>query len=77
VEARKQANLNQVAAERRARLRAATGRSIHWVGDGRFTHRTVLRQRPENTVLIGRVRKDTRLYAPCAARPGQNGRPRK
>jgi hypothetical protein len=76
-EARKQANINQVAAGRMARLRAATGRSIHWVSDGRFTNRTLLRQLPENTVLIGRVRKDTKLYAPCAAQPGKNGRPRK
>ncbi len=32
---------------------------------------------PENTVLIGRVRKDTKLYAPCQEQPGKNGRPRK
>lgn len=75
-EARRQANINQVAAERMARLRAATDRPIHWVGDGRFTNKTLLRRLPENTVLIGRVRKDTRLHAPCAPRPGKNGRPR-
>ena len=77
VEARKQANINQVAAERMASLRKATERSIHWVVDGRFTNRTLLRRLPENTVLIGRVRKDTKLYAPCAEQPGKNGRPRK
>lgn len=77
VEARKQANINQVAAERMARLRTATERSIHWVSDGRFTNKTLLRRLPENTVLIGRVRKDTKLYAPCQKRPGKNGRPRK
>jgi DDE superfamily endonuclease len=76
VEARKQANINQVAAERMARLRAATERVIHWVSDGRFTNKTLLRRLPENTVLIGRVRKDTKLYAPCEPRPGKNGRPR-
>ena len=31
------------------------------MSDGRFTNRTLLRQLPENTVLIGRVRKDTKL----------------
>lgn len=76
-EARKQANINQVAAQRMAHLRTATQRPIHWVSDGRFTNRTLLRQLPENTVLIGRVRKDTKLYAPCAEQPGKNGRPRK
>jgi hypothetical protein len=77
VEARKQANLNKVAAGRMAHLRTATERPIHWVSDGRFTNRTVLRALPAATVLIGRVRKDTKLYAPCAERPGKNGRPRK
>lgn len=77
LEARKQANLNLLAAERMARLRAATGRPIHFVSDGRFTNRTLLRRLPENTVLIGRVRKDTKLYAPCTALPGKNGRPRR
>ena len=77
VEARKQANINRVAIERMAHLRTATERPIHWVSDGRFTNRTLLRQLPENTVLIGRVRKDTKLYAPCQEQPGKNGRPRK
>lgn len=77
VEARKQANLNQVAAGRMAHLRTATARPIHWVSDGRFTNRTVLRALPAGTVLIGRVRKDTKLCAPCAEPPGKNGRPRK
>jgi hypothetical protein len=76
-EARKQASINEVAAGRMARLRTATARPIHWVSDGRFTNRTVLRQLPENTVLIGRVRKDTVPCAPCQARPGKKGRPRK
>jgi hypothetical protein len=38
------------------------GRSIWAVVDGRFTNGTVLRKLPERTVLIGRVRKDTKLY---------------
>lgn len=77
LEARKQANINLLAAERMSLLRTATERSIHWVSDGRFTNRTLLRRLPKNTALIGRVRKDTKLYAPCAALPGKNGRPRK
>jgi hypothetical protein len=75
-EARRQANVNQVAAKRIAHLRTVTERNIHFVVDGRFTNRTVLRQLPENTVMIGRIRKDTKLYAPCAPRPG-GGRPRR
>lgn len=77
VEARKQANINLLAAERMKHLCTATERSIHWVSDGRFTNRTLLRRLPKNTALIGRVRKDTKLYAPCPASPGKNGRPRK
>ena len=76
-EARRQANINRVAVERMKALRAATDRAIHWVGDGRFTNRTLLRHLPAGTVLIGRVRKDTKLYAPCSPRPGKNGRPRR
>jgi hypothetical protein len=47
------------------------------VSDGRFTNKTLLRRLPENTMLIGRLRKDTKLYVPCKIRPGKNGRPRK
>lgn len=75
-EARRQANLNVLAARRLAHLRTATERPIHFVVDGRFTNRTVLRQLPENTVLIGRIRKDTKLYAPVAPARGR-GRPRR
>lgn len=75
-EARHQANLNQVAARRMAHLRTVTERPIHFVVDGRFTNRTLLRQLPAATVLIGRIRKDTKLYAPCAAKK-TNGRPRR
>jgi hypothetical protein len=30
--------------------------------DGSYTNKTVLKQLPANTILIGRIRKDTRLY---------------
>lgn len=76
-EACHQANLNVVALQRIAQLRTCTERAIHFVGDGRYTNRTILRHLPANTVLIGRVRKDTRLHALCSPRPGQNGRPRR
>lgn len=77
-EARKQANLNQVAAQRMGRLREAAGqRTIHFLTDGRFTNRTVLRQLPPNCVLIGRVRKDSKLYALAPQKPGAVGRPRR
>jgi hypothetical protein len=75
-EARRQANLNVLASGRLAHLRTVTDRAIHFVVDGRFTNRTVLRQLPENTVVIGRIRKDTKLYAPAARQAG-TGRPRR
>jgi hypothetical protein len=45
--------------------------------DGGFTNRTVFRDLPENTVMIGRIRKDARLFLPPVAqdRP-RRGRPR-
>lgn len=75
-EARRQANLNVVAVRRLAHLRTVTDRTIHFVVDGRFTNRTVLRQLPENSVLIGRIRKDTKLHAPVAPTK-RTGRPRR
>lgn len=61
-EARRQANINAVAAARIEALRRATDRPLHLLVDGRFTNRTLLRRLPEATVLIGRIRKDTKLY---------------
>lgn len=75
-EARRQANINVVALQRMQQLRTATTRPIHFVVDGRFTNRTLLRQLPEGAVIIGRIRKDTKLYAPCAPHQA-NGRPRR
>jgi len=46
-------------------------------GDGSYTNRTVLRQLPERTTFIGRIRKDAKLcqaLPPTATRSG--GRPR-
>ena len=75
-EARRQANLNAVAARKLAQLRTVTDRPIHFVVDGRFTNRTVLRHLPEQSVLIGRIRKDTKLYA-VGVRQAGTGRPRR
>ena len=48
-------------------------------GDGSYTNRTVLRQLPERTTFIGRIRKDAKLFLPLpsltAIRSG--GRPRR
>jgi hypothetical protein len=48
-------------------------------GDGSYTNRTVLRQLPERTTFIGRIRKDAKLFqalpSPSATRTG--GRPRR
>ena len=76
IEARRQANINVVALQRITHLRTVTARPIHLVADGRFTNRTVLRDLPPATVMIGRIRKDTKLYEPCAPQKA-NGRPRR
>jgi hypothetical protein len=45
-----------------------TQRSLLVCADATFTNRTVLRDLPPRTILIGRIRKDARLYAlPTAA----------
>jgi hypothetical protein len=51
----------------RARLDAdpgGAGRSLIVAVDGTFTNRTVFRDLPENTTLVGRIRKDSRLFLP-------------
>lgn len=75
-------NINLVGRERLACLRrqmdesgSATRRLLATV-DGRFTNSTVLRQIPERTVLIGRVRKDSAFYQPPENQP-ERGRRRK
>lgn len=64
----KEANIGRLGAERLRGLRTALDskeqgqRSLVVTADGRFTNGTVLRSLPERTTLVGRVRKDTRLY---------------
>lgn len=43
--------------------RQVSGRHIICAVDGGFTNRTVFRDVPDNTTLIGRIRKDAKLYA--------------
>jgi hypothetical protein len=76
-EACKQANLNRVTAQVLAELTQEAGpRSVHFVVDGRFTNKTLLRRLPAGAVLIGRIRKDSVVYARPDA-PNARGRPRR
>lgn len=78
--ARRDMAMPNVAAQRLRLLRAAmdqdgeSNRSLWAVVDGGFTNRTLIRQLPERTVLIGRIRSDAKLYhlPECSqARPGR------
>jgi len=77
-----QRNINLVGAQRLACLRqqmdrgGSAARILLASVDGRFTHSTVLRQIPERTQLIGRVRKDAVFYHPPEQQPTR-GRKRK
>ena len=52
-------------------------RPLHLFVDGGYTNQTVLRQLPPRTTLIGRVRKDAKLYfLPTPLPTQQRGRPR-
>src|SRR6185369_5946917 len=48
-------------------------------GDGSYTNRPVLRQLPERTTFIGRIRKDAKLFLALASLPTSpsGGRPRR
>lgn len=75
-------NINLVGRERLANLRrqmdenGSTSRRLIVTVDGRFTNSTVLRQLPERTVLVGRVRKDSAFFYPPESQP-ERGRKRK
>jgi hypothetical protein len=60
----RQRQLNQYAIQQLAQLRQRTevSRPLWVVVDGRFTNRTVLKNLPAHTTLIGRIRKDAKLY---------------
>lgn len=78
---RAQTNINRVGYQRLSALRqrldqSQPERKLVVCVDGRFTNRTFLKQIPERTVIIGRIRKDARVYQLPAAQPGV-GRKRK
>ena len=53
------------------------GRTLICSVDGGFTNRTVFRDIPEHTTLIGRIRKDAKLFAPPDTNAAsRRGRPR-
>jgi hypothetical protein len=63
------ANINSLALERVATLRheldlehSAQGRHLRVVVDGRFTNAKLLKNLPANTTLIGRIRRDAKLF---------------
>jgi hypothetical protein len=66
--ARKESRLCNVAVKRLAALRSRldsdgdAARPLWSVGDGGYTNGTVLKNLPERTVFIGRIRGDARLY---------------
>jgi hypothetical protein len=74
-EACRQANLNRVTLAAMQQL-GPPSRPTHFVVDGRFTNKTLLRNLPEGSALIGRIRKDTVFYALPEAQSGR-GRPRR
>jgi len=64
LELKKQMNLNQRALETIRQMQAERhGKPLRLVVDGSYTNKNMLRNLPENTVLIGRIRKDARLNA--------------
>jgi len=71
-----QINVRGVERLRRLRERTPAGRPLWVLVDGRFTNRTVLRNLPPDTVLIGRIRKDAKLHERPGASPGGRGRRR-
>jgi DDE superfamily endonuclease len=77
------ANINSLAVQRLATLRHQLDaeasnplRPLRVVVDGRFTNAKVLKNLPPNTTLIGRIRRDAKLFF-CAQSQAPTGRPRR
>lgn len=69
-------NLSTVATQRLAKLREdVEGKKIICAVDGGFTNQTLFRNIPDDTVLIGRIRKDARLFAVPIQDKVRRGRP--
>lgn len=71
---RAQTNINSVGYQRLSALRQRIDqtqpqRKLVVCVDGRFTNRTFLKQIPQRTVILGRIRKDARVYQLPAAQP--------
>ena len=70
----KMMNLSVIANQRLHKLRQTVAhKQIICAVDGGFTNQTLFRQLPNNTILIGRIRKDARLFA----LPDQESAPRR
>ena len=78
-ELQRQKNINAVGLGRVVLLAEKTKRAIRLTVDGRFTNRTVIKPLPESVALIGRIRRDAKLYAvPVGELTGaKGGRPRR
>ncbi len=70
-EMKRKLNIATIGAERVCKLRChldqhevTRNRDLWMVVDGRFTNRRLIRNLPEKTVLIGRIRGDAKLYHP-------------
>lgn len=83
--AARQARLSLLASQNIAALRqtldaepGGAARLLYLFVDGGYTNATVLKPLPAHTALIGRIRKDAKLYGlpPESAAPATRGRPR-
>lgn len=83
--AARMARLSCLASQQIAALRQSlnlepggSDRPLHLFVDGGYTNSTVLKPLPPNTVLIGRIRKDAKLFLlpPDSQGPKTRGRPR-
>ena len=76
-EKQKQQRLNVVARARIANLRQSlpAARKLVIAGDGSYTNADILKGLPENTVYIGRIRKDAVLHARPGPPPATGRRP--
>lgn len=83
-EARRQASLGRQAVARLEAIQdslpplgGGAARPVRLLVDGGYTNQTVLKHLPPHTTLIGRIRKDAKLYYPAATPPGRRGRRRR
>lgn len=77
-EARRKGNLVQQALDRLRQIVSSTGRPVRLLVDGGYTNHTLFRGLPEGVHVIGRIRKDAKLYFPAPPpRAGQPGRTRR